>query len=47
MTTKAQPTKQRIREWMHTEVAAHRPPPSPERIREMLGWKLIHPKKKR
>lgn len=36
-----QPTKEAVRAWFASEVKAHRPPPTPERIREILGWKLI------
>lgn len=35
------PTKEQIREWLRDEVNANRPPPTPERIREILGWKLV------
>lgn len=35
-----QPTKQQVREFGRKRQASHEPPPSPERIREMLGWWL-------
>lgn len=41
MTTK--PTPQQVRDFMHQRRESHTPPPSPERVREMLGWQLIKP----
>lgn len=31
-----QPTSQEVRDWLRDLVAAHKPPPSPEVIREQL-----------
>jgi hypothetical protein len=41
------PDKQAVRDWMRREVAAKTPPPTPERIREQLGWNLIKDDKPR
>jgi hypothetical protein len=41
MASQTQPSKEQVREWLAHEVQAHHPPPTPERIREQLGWKLI------
>ena len=35
------PGKEQVREWLKREVAAHRPPPSPEEIRRALGISLM------
>lgn len=35
------PTKQQVRDYMAQRRAEQTPPASPERIREMLGWRLI------
>jgi DNA-directed RNA polymerase specialized sigma54-like protein len=35
------PSKEAIRKWLALTIEAHHPPPSPERIREMLGWRLM------
>lgn len=40
MTTTVKPTKQQLREYMYARQRTPEPPPSPERIRELLGWKL-------
>jgi hypothetical protein len=34
------PTKQAVRDWLRREVEAHRPPPSPDEVRDELGWTL-------
>ncbi len=34
------PSKEQVREYMQQRSQEHAPPPSLERIREMLGWKL-------
>lgn len=39
--TVTHPDKQLVRDLMLQRQADRTPPPSPERIREMLGWKLI------
>ena len=36
-----QPSKESVREWMHREIAQHRPPPDGKQIRRELGWGLI------
>ncbi|GGC74331.1 hypothetical protein [Undibacterium terreum] len=35
------PGKEEVREWLKREVAAHRPPPSPDEIRRALGINLM------
>ena len=35
-----QPTKEQVRAYMAAREAARRPPPAPEEIRRMLGWRL-------
>lgn len=35
------PRKEQVREWLHHEVAQHRPPPALTEIRRQLGWELI------
>jgi hypothetical protein len=37
----SKPGKEQVREWLKREVAAHRPPPSPEEIRRTLGITLM------
>lgn len=32
------PTKEQVRAYMLQRTAAHRPPPTPEEIRRLLGW---------
>jgi hypothetical protein len=34
------PSKEVVRIWLSQEIDGRRPPPTPDRIREMLGWKL-------
>jgi hypothetical protein len=46
MASDGRPTKEQVREWLAGEVAAARPPPSPDRVREMLGWKLTEAERK-
>lgn len=41
MTQATKPSKEQIREHMESRAKSTEPPPSPERIREELGWKLI------
>lgn len=41
MTAVTHPDKQVVRDWLKREVAAKRPPMSPEEVRRQLGWKLI------
>lgn len=40
------PTKEEVRAWLQKEIANHQPPPTPERVREMLGWKIIEAERK-
>lgn len=35
------PSNQQVREFMAKRREESEPPPSPERVREMLGWHLI------
>ncbi|MES2902080.1 MAG: hypothetical protein V4723_20300 [Pseudomonadota bacterium] len=35
-----QPTKEQVRAYMAAREAARRPPPAPEEIRRLLGWRL-------
>ncbi|HEY1180805.1 MAG TPA: hypothetical protein VGE56_00760 [Rhodocyclaceae bacterium] len=41
MTQTTHPTKEQVREHMRARAKSKEPPPTPERIREQLGWKLI------
>lgn len=41
MTQTTHPSKEQVREFMARRREERRPPPSPERIREELGWHLI------
>ncbi len=38
-----QPSKEAVRQWMQDRREAHTPPPTPERIRQELGWDLMRP----
>jgi hypothetical protein len=42
----SKPSKEAIRTWLGAAVVERRPPPSPERIREMLGWNLLETARK-
>jgi hypothetical protein len=46
MQTINKPSKEAIRTWLGSTIATRRPPPSPERIREMLGWSLLTAERK-
>lgn len=46
MTPTSKPSKQQVRDFMAQRRDEQAPPPSPERIREMLGWKLIEDERK-
>lgn len=46
MNTIHKPSKEAVRNWLASAIVAHQPPPSPERIREMLGWNLVADDKK-
>ncbi len=35
------PTKQQVRDYMGRLVREHLPPPTPEQVRQELGWNLI------
>jgi phosphoribosylaminoimidazole-succinocarboxamide synthase len=35
------PSKDLVRNWLHQRQAERTPPPTPEQVREELGWKLI------
>lgn len=39
-TTVQKPSKQQLREYLYARHKSPEPPPAPERVREMLGWKL-------
>jgi hypothetical protein len=41
MTQTTKPPRQAVRNWMQQRQTEQAPPPSPERIRELLGWNLI------
>jgi len=41
MTQTSRPTKEQVREHMERRAQQNAPPPSPERIREELGWRLL------
>jgi phosphoribosylaminoimidazole-succinocarboxamide synthase len=41
MTQTSKPDKQQVRNYMAQRQAEHKPPPTPEQIREELGWKLV------
>lgn len=37
----AKPSHQQVRDWMQQRRKEVEPPPSPDRIRELLGWALL------
>lgn len=39
------PQKQEVRDYLRARSESREPPPSPDRIRELLGWKLLQPAK--
>lgn len=41
--TTSKPTQQQVRDYLNQRHTTQEAPPTPERIREMLGWKLIRP----
>jgi hypothetical protein len=41
MTHTTQPSKHAVRHWQQQRLAEHKPPPTPERIREELGWGML------
>lgn len=42
----SQPRKEQVRDWLDRRQAEHTPPPTPEQIREQLGWRLIQAERK-
>ena len=46
MQTINKPSKEAVRTWLGSTIAMRRPPPSPERIRELLGWSLLAAERK-
>lgn len=41
MTQTTHPTPQQVRDWMSQRQAECKAPPTPERIREELGWQML------
>ena len=41
MTDTTKPTKQRVRDWLEQRIADEDAPPTPEEIREQLGWRTV------
>ena len=41
LTEGVMPTKEQVRYWMAQRLKERQPPPSPEKVHEQLGWKLI------
>lgn len=41
MTQTTHPSKEQVRQYMARRQEERRPPPSPQQVREQLGWKLI------
>jgi phosphoribosylaminoimidazole-succinocarboxamide synthase len=41
-----QPSKDAVRNWMQQRRAERSPPPTPERVREELGWRLVEAERK-
>lgn len=41
MTQTTHPTKETVRQYMERRTLAPEPPPTPEEIRQQLGWYLI------
>ncbi|MGZ3351744.1 MAG: hypothetical protein ACXU89_22685 [Xanthobacteraceae bacterium] len=38
------PTPQQVRDWMKQRQVEKKPPPTPEQVRQVLGWHLINGK---
>ena len=38
-------SKEAVRAWLKQELDSHRPPPPPDRVRQMLGWGLVEAKR--
>lgn len=36
----SRPDKQAVRDWLRREVEAHRPPPTPDEVRDELDWHM-------
>jgi hypothetical protein len=41
MSSTTKPTKQQLREYLYARHRSPEPPPTPDRIREELGWRLV------
>lgn len=41
MTQTSKPSNQQVRDYMAKRREAATPPPTPERIREQLGWQML------
>jgi len=41
MTNTTHPDKRKVREYMESRALDDDPPPSPQDIREQLGWKIV------
>jgi hypothetical protein len=39
--TSTKPSKHQVRQFMQQRQVEHKPPPSPQEIREQLGWRMI------
>jgi hypothetical protein len=35
------PSKEQVRQWMQQRQVEHKPPPTPEQVRQQLGWHLL------
>lgn len=46
MTQTTHPTKEQVRELMTRRAKSNEPPPTPDRIREELGWRMIKDERK-
>ncbi len=46
MTQTTHPPKEVVRELMQARAKSTEPPPTPERIREELGWRMIKDERK-
>ncbi len=43
--TTTKPTKHRVRAYLYERQRSPEPPPSPERIRQELGWAMVQRKR--
>jgi hypothetical protein len=39
--TSTKPSKEQVRQFMQQRLVEHKPPPSPQEIREQLGWAML------